>query len=71
LLVGTLLLPVLALAAGQDVNVPKQTGAAGVKPSEGSAPHQISPYVRASRERARARLPQLRLSVRGAQKSSR
>jgi len=75
LLAGSLLLlPVLALAAGEDVNEPKQTTAAGVKPSGGSAQHKISPYAKASRERAQALKPEhrgtLRLSVRGAQKAS-
>jgi len=69
-----LLLPVLALAAGEDVNEPKQTTAAGVKPSEGSAQHKVSPYAKASRERARAlkpeHRPKMRLPVRGAQKAS-
>lgn len=74
LLAGAWLPPGVALAAGREVKAPNPTAAAAAKPSEGSAQLKISPYVRASRERARARRlehePKLRLSVRGAQKAS-
>ncbi len=70
-LVAMLLVPVLSLAAGEEVGEPK-TAAVGVKPSERSAQHKVSPYVKA-RARAQAvkpeHQPKLRLSVRGAQKA--
>jgi len=72
---GSLLLPVLARAAGDAVHEPEQTTAAGVKPSQGGAQHKISPHLKARLERAQAQKPEhrpnLRLSVRGAQKASR
>ncbi len=71
-LVAMLLVPVLSLAAGEEVGEPKQTAAAGVRPSERSAQHKVSPYVKA-RARAQAvkpeHQPKLRLSVRGMQKA--
>jgi hypothetical protein len=74
LMAASLLLPVLARAAGDEVHEAKQATAAGVKPSQGGAQHKISPHLKARRERAQAqkpeRRPTFRLSVRGAQKAS-
>jgi hypothetical protein len=74
LMAGSLLLPVLARAAGDEVHEPKQTTASGVKTPQGGAQHKISPHLKARRERAQAQKPEhrpnFRLSVRGAQNAS-
>jgi hypothetical protein len=69
------MLPVLALGAGKDASKPKPATAAGVSPTNGSAPHKVSPYIKASRDRALGPRPEhqtkLQLSVRGVQKAGR
>jgi hypothetical protein len=71
LLAGSLMLPVLALAAGQGASRPEQTAAAATP--QGSAPHKVSPHIKASRDRAQAPKPEhrtkLQLSARGVQKA--
>jgi hypothetical protein len=71
LVAGTLLLlPVLALAAGHVASKPEQTAAAT---PQGSAPHKVSPHIKASRDRAQGPKPEHRtkllLSARGVQKA--
>jgi hypothetical protein len=73
LVAGGLLLPGLALAAGQDASRPGQAAARAATPSQGVAPDKVSPYIKASRERALAPRPEhqtkLQLAVRGTQKA--
>lgn len=74
LLAASLLLPGLVLAAGKKADKPQQPAAAAATTSPGTG-HKVSPYVRASRERALAskpgHRPRLHLSARGAQRQGR
>jgi hypothetical protein len=69
-----LLLHAMAPGAGADLHRSTLAIVAARKPSEGDAPQKVSPYVKATREQALAAKPEhrpnLRLSVRGAQKAS-
>jgi hypothetical protein len=71
---GLLLRHAAAPDAGADLRGPAPAIVAAGKPSEGDAPQRISPYVKVARERATTSRPEhqpnLRLSVRGAQKAS-
>lgn len=72
LLAASLLLPGLVQAAGKKAEEPQQPAAAAATTSQRTG-HKVSPYVRASRERALAskpgHRPRLHLSARGAQKA--